>query len=292
MVSPSVDQSLTLGLGFSSSTKISYDSNNRNNNNNHPVNSKQAQMMGNDYEPSLTLSLSGETYQTVDKKVFVDHHHHHHQETTPPCSVSVASSLSNVVSVKRERETASSDDLELERGSSRISDEEEEDGCGPTNTPRKKLRLTKDQSALLEESFKQQSTLNPKQKQALADRLNLRPRQVEVWFQNRRARTKLKQTEVDCEYLKKCCETLTDENRRLQKELQELKALKMGQPFYMHLPAATLTMCPSCERIGAGVPIPGAPTHTSTPASKTPFTLGPSKSHFYPPQQIRPLLVD
>ncbi len=48
---------------------------------------------------------------------------------------------------------------------------------------------------------------------------------------------------MDCEFLKKCCETLTDENRRLQKELQELKALKLAQPLYMHMPAATLTMC-------------------------------------------------
>nr|CAD1837325.1 unnamed protein product [Ananas comosus var. bracteatus] len=103
------------------------------------------------------------------------------------------------------------------------SDAEEEDGG-----VRKKLRLTKEQSALLEERFKEHSTLNPKQKQALAKQLNLRPRQVEVWFQNRRARTKLKQTEVDCEFLKKCCETLTDENRRLQKELQELRALKFA----------------------------------------------------------------
>jgi len=54
---------------------------------------------------------------------------------------------------------------------------------------------------------------------------------------------------VDCEYLKRCCETLTEENRRLQKELQELRALKSSQPFYMQLPATTLTMCPSCERV-------------------------------------------
>lgn len=62
-------------------------------------------------------------------------------------------------------------------------------------------------------------------------------------------RTKLKQTEVDCEYLKRCCETLTEENRRLHKELQELRALKKSNPFYMQLPATTLTMCPSCERV-------------------------------------------
>jgi len=62
-------------------------------------------------------------------------------------------------------------------------------------------------------------------------------------------RTKLKQTEVDCEYLKRCCETLTEENRRLHKELQELRALKSSNPFYMQLPATTLTMCPSCERV-------------------------------------------
>ncbi|EPS66266.1 hypothetical protein M569_08512, partial [Genlisea aurea] len=123
---------------------------------------------------------------------------------------------------------------------------DEEDNAG---LARKKLRLSKDQSAFLEDSFKQHNTLNPKQKLALAKQLNLRPRQVEVWFQNRRARTKLKQTEVDCEYLKRCCETLTDENRRLKKELQELRALKASQPFYMQLPATTLTMCPSCERV-------------------------------------------
>ncbi|GMI71157.1 homeobox from Arabidopsis thaliana [Hibiscus trionum] len=134
-------------------------------------------------------------------------------------------------------------ETETERGSSRASDDDE------NGSTRKKLRLSKQQSAFLEESFKQHNTLNPKQKLALAKQLNLQPRQVEVWFRNRRARTKLKQTEVDCEYLKRCCQTLTEENWRLQKELQELRALKASQPFYMQLPATTLTMCPSCERV-------------------------------------------
>ncbi|RWR96742.1 homeobox-leucine zipper protein ATHB-4 [Cinnamomum micranthum f. kanehirae] len=113
-------------------------------------------------------------------------------------------------------------------GGGRMSDEEEGE------TTRKKLRLSKEQSAILEESFKEHNTLNPKQKIALAKQLNLRPRQVEVWFQNRRAR---------------CCENLTEENRRLQRELLELRALKRSPHFYMPVPATTLTMCPSCERV-------------------------------------------
>ncbi|EEF27847.1 homeobox-leucine zipper protein HOX11 [Ricinus communis] len=148
--------------------------------------------------------------------------------------------------------------FEAERGSSRASDDDE------NGLTRKKLRLSKEQSAFLEESFKEHNTLNPKQKLALAKQLNLRPRQVEVWFQNRRARTKLKQTEVDCEYLKRCCEMLTEENRRLQKELQELRALKTSQPFYMQLPATTLTMCPSCERVATTTTSSSGTTTTTT----------------------------
>ncbi|XP_062185182.1 homeobox-leucine zipper protein HOX17-like [Phragmites australis] len=128
--------------------------------------------------------------------------------------------------------------------------DEEDGGCGIDGS-RKKLRLSKDQSAVLENSFREHPTLNTRQKATLAQQLGLRPRQVEVWFQNRRARTKLKQTEVDCEFLKRCCETLTEENRRLQKEVQELRALKLVSPhLYMHMsPPTTLTMCPSCERV-------------------------------------------
>ncbi|XP_070052875.1 homeobox-leucine zipper protein HOX11-like isoform X2 [Nicotiana tomentosiformis] len=185
-----------------------------------------------------------------------------------------------------------------ERG---VSDEDENNGLA-----RKKLRLTKEQSAFLEESFKEHNTLNPeknfnilqKQKLALAKQLNLRPRQVEVWFQNRRARTKLKQTELDCEYLKRCCEKLTEENRRLQKELQELRALKSSQPFYMQLPATTLTMCPSCERVAttAATAVPTAAAATTTSATATAnaaatnTTLSLAKPNLFPfpPAQIHP----
>lgn len=82
---------------------------------------------------------------------------------------------------------------------------------------------------------------------------------------------------MDCEFLKKCCDTLTDENRRLQKELQELKAVKVAQLFYMHMPAATLTMCPSCERVGGAAVGDGG-------NSKNPFSiLATSNPHLYNP---------
>ncbi|MED6194245.1 hypothetical protein PIB30_026631 [Stylosanthes scabra] len=149
---------------------------------------------------------------------------------------------------------------------SRGSDDEDGGGGGGGDAARKKLRLTKEQSLLLEETFKQHNTLNPKQKQALAKELNLRARQVEVWFQNRRARTKLKQTEVDCEYLKRYCENLSEENRRLQKEVQELRALKLSPQLYMHMnPPTTLTMCPSCERVA----VSSASSSSSAAASAT-----------------------
>ncbi|WVZ56105.1 hypothetical protein U9M48_006684 [Paspalum notatum var. saurae] len=236
-------------------------------------------------EPSLTLSMPDEATATA---------------TTgsggcgggPAHSVS---SLSVAAGVKRERV----DDAEAERASSTAAARAggaEDDDDGST---RKKLRLTKEQSALLEDRFKEHSTLNPKQKVALAKQLNLRPRQVEVWFQNRRAsrarRTKLKQTEVDCEFLKRCCESLTEENRRLQRELQELRALKFAAPqpaaaatappatpaaapFYMQmqLPAATLTLCPSCERLGgpaaAAKADPDRPKAAATHRFFNPFT--------------------
>ncbi|PKU84944.1 homeobox-leucine zipper protein HOX11 isoform X2 [Dendrobium catenatum] len=138
----------------------------------------------------------------------------------------------------------------VERASSRGSDEEEND------KGRKKLRLSKEQSAFLEESFKEQNTLNPKLKFVLAKQLNLRPRQIEVWFQNRRARSKLKQMEIDCEFLKRRCEMLREENSRLHKEVTELRAIKS---FHIQVPPTTLSICPSCERVSPPASPPQSP---------------------------------
>ncbi|KFK24548.1 hypothetical protein AALP_AAs62283U000200 [Arabis alpina] len=159
------------------------------------------------------------------------------------------STISSTVSGKRRSDREDDVDITLDRSSSpRGASDEEEDYGG--EACRKKLRLSKDQSVVLEDTFKEHNTLNPKQKLALAKKLGLTARQVEVWFQNRRARTKLKQTEVDCEYLKRCVEKLTEENRRLEKEAAELRALKLSPRLYGQMsPPTTLLMCPSCERV-------------------------------------------
>ncbi|KAL8110528.1 hypothetical protein AgCh_026306 [Apium graveolens] len=85
------------------------------------------------------------------------------------------STISSVSGKRSSVERSKSDD---------VIDCDDEDG----DNSRKRLRLSKDQAAILEDSFKEHNTLNPKQKLALAKKPGLRPRQVEVWFQNRRAR--------------------------------------------------------------------------------------------------------
>ncbi|KAE8702769.1 Homeobox-leucine zipper protein ATHB-4 [Hibiscus syriacus] len=190
--------------------------------------------------------------------------------------VSSPNSTISSISVKRNERDNVGDETEAERPCSQASDDEN----GATgDASRKKLRLSKEQSLLLEETFKEHSTLNPKQKLALAEELNLRPRQVEVWFQNRRARTKLKQTEVDCDYLKRCCENLTEDNRRLQKEVHDLRALKLSPQLYMHMnPPTTLTMCPSCERVAVS-------SSSSMPSSAVPVSSTPAPTSAVPNQQ-------
>ncbi|CAA7393043.1 unnamed protein product [Spirodela intermedia] len=188
--------------------------------------------------------------------------------------------------------SSNGEENDLARVFTRGISDEEDGGDGS----RKKLRLSKEQSAVLEESFKEHNTLNPKQKMALAKQLNLRPRQVEVWFQNRRARTKLKQTEVDCEFLKRCCENLTEENRRLQKEVHELRALKLSPQFYMHMtPPTTLTMCPSCERVAvsssssssSGGPVSAVVPSAPPAADNLGDNAGGGLAHHYPQQPLQ-----
>ncbi|XP_037446931.1 putative homeobox-leucine zipper protein HOX26 [Triticum urartu] len=131
--------------------------------------------------------------------------------------------------------------------SSDVDDDDRGDAAGGDGT-RKKLRLTVEQAALLEESFRAHNVLSHGEKHDLARQLGLKPRQVEVWFQNRRARTKLKQTELDCELLRRWCERLSDDNARLRRELAE--TLSSSPAFLSRLTMANdKAVCSSCNKL-------------------------------------------
>ncbi|XP_061365727.1 homeobox-leucine zipper protein ATHB-6 [Gastrolobium bilobum] len=95
----------------------------------------------------------------------------------------------------------------------------------------KKRRLSVDQVKALEKNFEVENKLEPDRKVKLAQELGLQPRQVAVWFQNRRARWKTKQLERDYgvlkanyEALKHNFDTLQQDNESLLKEINELKS--------------------------------------------------------------------
>ncbi|KAM3295483.1 hypothetical protein ACQJBY_038023 [Aegilops geniculata] len=132
--------------------------------------------------------------------------------------------------------------------SSDVDDDDDGGDAARGDGTRKKLRLTVEQAALLEESFRAHNVLSHGEKHDLARQLGLKPRQVEVWFQNRRARTKLKQTELDCELLRRWCERLSDDNARLRRELAE--TLSSSPAFLSRLTMANdKAVCSSCNKL-------------------------------------------
>eukprot|EP01018_Ginkgo_biloba_P018023 Gb_04698 [translate_table: standard] len=88
----------------------------------------------------------------------------------------------------------------------------------------KKRRLTADQVRSLELSFEMENKLEPERKMKLAEQLGLQPRQVAVWFQNRRARWKTKELERVYDALKVDFDTVLAEKEKLQAEVKMLTA--------------------------------------------------------------------
>lgn len=90
--------------------------------------------------------------------------------------------------------------------------------------PEKKRRLKADQVQFLEKSFETDNKLEPDRKIQLAKDLGLQPRQVAIWFQNRRARWKNKQLEKDYDVLQESYNELKANYENLLLEKEKLKS--------------------------------------------------------------------
>ncbi|KAK9678677.1 hypothetical protein RND81_11G226900 [Saponaria officinalis] len=87
----------------------------------------------------------------------------------------------------------------------------------------KKRKLSDEQVNMLEISFGCEHKLESERKDRLASELGLDPRQVAVWFQNRRARWKNKKLEEEFSKLRKEHESLVVNKCRLETEVISLK---------------------------------------------------------------------
>ncbi|KAF7140131.1 hypothetical protein RHSIM_Rhsim06G0203100 [Rhododendron simsii] len=86
-----------------------------------------------------------------------------------------------------------------------------------------KKRLTKDQVKLLEVSFGSNKKLEPERKLQLSRELGIPPRQIAIWYQNKRARLKTQSLELDHSAIQLRLEATSAEKKQLEKEVERLR---------------------------------------------------------------------
>ncbi|XP_049401736.1 homeobox-leucine zipper protein ATHB-52-like [Solanum stenotomum] len=86
-----------------------------------------------------------------------------------------------------------------------------------------KKRLTQEQVKRLEASFDLTKKLELDQKLQLAKELGVPPRQIAIWYQNRRARWKNQSLELDYTTLQLKLDTTLAEKKQIEKENERLK---------------------------------------------------------------------
>ncbi|XP_022738595.1 homeobox-leucine zipper protein ATHB-12-like [Durio zibethinus] len=103
-----------------------------------------------------------------------------------------------------------------------VADQEPQTPRKKKNKMKNKRRFSDQQIRLLESIFESETKLEPRKKLQLARELGLQPRQVAIWFQNRRARWKSKQIEQDYRTLRANYDNLASRFESLKKEKQSL----------------------------------------------------------------------
>ncbi|GER53837.1 homeobox-leucine zipper protein family [Striga asiatica] len=86
-----------------------------------------------------------------------------------------------------------------------------------------KKRLSQDQVRLLEASFDAGRKLEPERKFQLARELGVPPRQIAVWYQNKRARWRSQSLELDHSTLQARLESVLADKKRLEREVEGLR---------------------------------------------------------------------
>jgi homeobox-leucine zipper protein len=124
------------------------------------------------------------------------------------------------------------------------SDDEEGSAAAPGRCAgvERKRRLSVDQVRALERSFEVANKLEPERKAQLACALGLQPRQVAIWFQNRRARWKNKQLEKDYDVLRRQLDAARAENDALLAHNKKLNAEVYLPTYLIHV----FCLLPTC----------------------------------------------
>ncbi|XP_042514068.1 homeobox-leucine zipper protein ATHB-22-like isoform X2 [Macadamia integrifolia] len=163
----------------------------------------------------------------------------------------------------------------------------EKSSCDDKTNMERKRRLRNDQTEMLERSFQEEIKLEPERKMKLAKELGLQPRQVAVWFQNRRARWKTNQLQRVYDDLKLDYEAISIEKQKLQEEVMRLnarlaEAVKQGSTGYTEVSledtvesTTTAVMCNSSNK-----------SKTTTNKSDGLAVAETTRTSIYPDQEI------
>ncbi|XP_047966101.1 homeobox-leucine zipper protein ATHB-52-like [Salvia hispanica] len=93
----------------------------------------------------------------------------------------------------------------------------------PKQQTKEKKRLSEEQVRILEWNFNFNKKLDPDHKSRLAFELGIPPRQVAIWYQNKRARDKIQGLEMEHKGVQMQLESVLIDNSRLRKEVEMLK---------------------------------------------------------------------
>ncbi|KAJ8569919.1 hypothetical protein K7X08_006496 [Anisodus acutangulus] len=221
------------------------------------------------------------------------HHEDEHQPSTslnpilPSCSPQDFHGIASILG-KRSMSFSgmeANNNCEENHGEDDLSDDGSQAG-------EKKRRLNMEQVKTLEKNFELGNKLDPERKMQLAIALGLQPRQIAIWFQNRRARWKTKQLEKDYEVLKRQFDAIKAANDALQTQNQKLHAEIMAlknreQPTEsINLNKETEGSCSNRSENSSEIKldISRAPAIDSPLSNHHPISSRP----FFPPSMIRP----